>query len=66
MGYYSLMDKRIVKSLPEVFSLRGNDYSQFVVKGGAAGMMHSTWHAVGRRMNKAAFIATQHASKKPA
>ncbi len=60
------MDKRIVKSLPDVFSLRGNDYSKFVVKGGADGMMRSTWCSVGHRMNKAVFNFTKNVSKNAA
>ncbi len=47
------MKTRVLKAIPEVFSLRGNDYSRFVVKGGAARMMCDTWAGVGAHMNQA-------------
>jgi len=39
--------------ISEIFSLRGNDYSSFVVKGGAEEMMRNNWEGVGRRLNGA-------------
>lgn len=44
---------RIVKALPEVFSLKGNDYGHFVVKGGAEQMMREAWTGVGTRLSAA-------------
>lgn len=47
------MKTRVLKAIPEVFSLRGNDYGRFVVKGGAAQMMRDSWAGVGVHMNQA-------------
>lgn len=44
---------RLLEALPEVFSLRGDDYSRFVVRGGAAQMMRDTWAGVGSHMHGA-------------
>lgn len=47
---YSLLD-----AFSEVFSLQPNsDYSRFVPKGGAAGMMRDQWQAIGQRLEQAA------------
>lgn len=47
------MKMRVLNSIPEVFSLRGNDYGRFVVKGGAAQMMRDSWAGVGAHMTQA-------------
>lgn len=47
------MKMKVLKAIPEVFSLRGNDYGRFVVKGGAGQMMRDTWAGVGAHMNEA-------------
>lgn len=47
------MKTRVLKAIPEIFSLRGNTYSQFVVQGGAAQMMRDAWVGVGAHMNQA-------------
>ncbi len=47
------MKNRVITSIPEIFSLRGNDYSTFVVKGGAEEMMRKNWSGVGSRLNGA-------------
>lgn len=47
------MKTRVLRAIPEVFSLRGNDYGRFVVQGGAAQMMRDTWAGVGVHMNQA-------------
>jgi hypothetical protein len=47
------MKTRVLKAIPEVFSLRGNDYGRFVVKGGAAQMMRDSWAGVGAHMSQA-------------
>lgn len=44
------MKLKVLRAIPEVFSLRGNDYSSFVVKGGAEQMMRDAWVGVGQRM----------------
>jgi hypothetical protein len=47
-----IMKNKVLKAMPQVFSLNANsDYSRFVVRGGAAGMMHDTWVSVGKRLN---------------
>jgi hypothetical protein len=47
------MKKRVIAAIPEIFSLRGSDYSTFVVKGGAEEMMRNNWNGVGRHLNGA-------------
>jgi hypothetical protein len=47
------MRTRVLKAIPEVFSLRGNDYGRFVAKGGAAQMMRDSWEGVGAHMTQA-------------
>lgn len=47
------MATKVLTALPKVFSLRGNDYGRFVVKGGAAQMMRDNWAGVGAHMNGA-------------
>ncbi|GAB5604152.1 hypothetical protein [Sideroxyarcus sp. TK5] len=47
------MKTRVITSIPEIFSLRGNDYSSFVVKGGAEEMMRKNWSGVGHRLSGA-------------
>lgn len=47
------MKIKVLKAIPEVFSLRGNDYGRFVVKGGAGQMMRDNWAGVGARMTEA-------------
>lgn len=47
------MKSHVLKAIPEVFSLRTNDYSRFVVKNGAVQMMDAAWTGVGARMNDA-------------
>lgn len=47
------MKKKVITAIPEVFSLRGNEYGHFVVKGGATEMLRNNWIGVGVRMNNA-------------
>lgn len=47
------MKTKVLATIPEIFSLRGNDYSSFVVKGGAEEMMRNNWTGVGRSLNGA-------------
>ena len=47
------MKTKVIATIPGIFSLRGNDYSSFVVKGGAEEMMRNNWEGVGRRLNGA-------------
>ena len=47
------MTTKVLKAIPRVFSLRGNDYSRFVVEGGAAQLMADAWIGVGARMGNA-------------
>lgn len=60
------MKKRIITTIPEVFSLRGNDYSVYVVKGGAEEMMRNNWSGVGRRLSNAVTKVGQNVQKKQA
>jgi hypothetical protein len=47
-------DKRkVVSALPEVFSLKSNDYSGFVVRESASEIMAKNWANVGKRFGKA-------------
>lgn len=50
------MKKRsIISTIPEVFSLNAkSDYSRFVVREGANGMMRDRWIAIGNRLNASA------------
>lgn len=47
------MKTKVLVTIPEIFSLRGNDYSSFVVKGGAEEMMRNNWNGVGRSLTGA-------------
>jgi hypothetical protein len=49
------MKKRsVISTVPEVFSLSAkSDYSRFVVRDGASGMMRDTWISIGNRLNTA-------------
>lgn len=47
------MKTKVLAAIPEIFSLRSNDYSSFVVKGGAEEMMRNNWNGVGRSLNGA-------------
>ena len=58
--------KHLLPAIPQVFSLRGNDYSSFVVHGGASAMMRDTWIAIGQRLNKAANKVGPNGQKKAA
>jgi hypothetical protein len=60
------MKKKIISAIPEVFSLRGNDYSSFVVKGGADTIMRNNWKGVGKRLNNAITKVGQDVQKKQA
>lgn len=60
------MKKRVIPTIPEVFSLRGNDYSQFVVRGGASGMIRQTWSTMGNRLRNAAAEVGRNGQKKAA
>lgn len=42
--------RRLMVAIPEVFSLRGNDYSKYLVMGGAAEMMDNAWRGIGMRL----------------
>jgi hypothetical protein len=41
------MKKNILGAIPELFSIRGHDYSRYVVQGGAEKMMETAWEKVG-------------------
>ena len=60
------MKKKLIVTIPEIFSLRGNDYSHFVIKGGAAELLHNNWADVGVRMNNAVAKVGQNVQKKQA
>ena len=60
------MKKKVIAAIPEVFSLRGNDYSHFVVKGGATEMLRNNWIGVGVRMNNAITKVGRDVQKKQA
>lgn len=60
------MKKEIISAIPEVFSLRRNDYSSFVVKGGAGEIMRNNWKGVGKRLNNAITKVGQDGQKKAA
>lgn len=45
--------KKVIRAIPTVFSLRGNDYDHFVIVGGAKEMMRATWAGVGAHMDAA-------------
>ena len=45
--------KKLIRSIPEVFSITGNDYSKFLVRGGAEQMMTDAWKGIGMRMSRA-------------
>lgn len=47
------MKTKVLTTIPEIFSLRSNDYSGFVVKGGAEELMRNNWEGVGRSLNGA-------------
>lgn len=60
------MKKKVIPTIPVVFSLRGNDYSKFVVQGGAEEIMRDNWIRVGRRLNNAVAKIGQDVQKKQA
>lgn len=60
------MKKQIINAIPEIFSLRGNDYSSFVVKGGAGEIMRKNWYNVGHRLSDAAAKVEKNVKKKQA
>lgn len=45
--------KKLIASIPTVFTLAGNDYSRFLVRGGAEQMMTDAWQGVGIRLSNA-------------
>lgn len=47
------MKKTILGTIPDMFSIGGNDYSRFLNQGGAEQMMRDVWSGVGRRLNGA-------------
>jgi hypothetical protein len=47
------MKTKVIAAIPEIFSLRGNDYSSFVVQGGAEEMMRKNWEGIGRNLSGA-------------
>jgi len=44
------MKKNILGVVPELFSIRGHDYSRYLVQGGAEQMMRDTWEKVGSNL----------------
>jgi hypothetical protein len=60
------MKRKILPAITEVFSLTGNDYSSFVVKGGASEIARKNWNGVGCRLNAAASKVGQNVQKKQA
>lgn len=49
---WKIMKNKVLKAMPQVFSLnRNSDYSRFVAHGGATKMMYDTWAGVGQRLN---------------
>lgn len=60
------MKKKIISAIPEIFSLRGNDYSSFVVKGGAGETMRKNWDNLGHRLSDAAAKVEKNVKKKQA
>ena len=61
-----IVRKKVLVTIPEIFSLRGNDYSHFVIKGGAAELLRNNWTGVGVRMNNAVAKVGQDVQKKQA
>ena len=47
-----------------LFRSSGNDYSRFIVTGGAKQMMEDTWSSVGMRMNEAISKVGQQVTQK--
>lgn len=43
----------VVNAMPDVYSLRGNDYSQFVIHKNAQEIMEENWLNIGQRLNEA-------------
>lgn len=56
--------KKVVRALPEVFSLRPNDYSGFVVRESASEVMAKNWANVGKRFGKAMDKVVNESKKK--
>lgn len=47
------MKKTAWTTIPDILTIRGNDYSRFLVQGGAEKMMSDTWAQVGKKLNAA-------------
>jgi len=45
--------QKAVNAMPDVYSLKGNDYSQFVVRKSARDVMTENWANIGKRLGKA-------------
>ncbi len=46
--------RSVISTIPSVFSLPSKaDYSHFVIRDGAEGMMRDTWTSIGERLNTA-------------
>lgn len=44
---------KILRAIPEVFSLAGNDYTQFIVRADPSVMMRDSWMRVGMHLGQA-------------
>lgn len=43
---------KLFEAMVRVFSLRGNDYTKFLVNKNATEVMHDNWLRLGERLNK--------------
>lgn len=47
-------ERSVISTIPSVFSLSSKaDYSHFVIRDGAEGMMRETWASIGERLDAA-------------
>ncbi len=43
-------NRKVISAFPEVFSLKSNDYSDFVVRKSASKLMGQNWTNIGKRL----------------